>query len=86
MDFRKAKTIGQDMDADYEALNFGSGYDHTYVLNTNGDEIEFIGELMDEASGRKMEIYTDLPGVQFYTGNFIEGSAKGGGAYAKRTS
>ncbi len=84
MDFRTAKTIGQDIDADYEALNFGSGYDHNYVLNTTGDEIELIGELIDEVSGRSMEIYTDLPGVQLYAGNYIAGSAKGGGEYVRR--
>lgn len=84
MDFRTAKTIGQDIDVDYEPLNFGGGYDHNYVLNTTGDGIELIGELMDEASGRTMEIYTDLPGVQLYAGNFIAGSAKGGGEYVKR--
>lgn len=84
MDFRTAKTLGQDIDADYEPLVFAGGYDHNYVLNTTGDGIELIGELIDEASGRKMEIYTDLPGVQLYAGNFITGSAKGGGDYVKR--
>ncbi len=84
MDFRNIKTLGQDIDTDYEPLNFAGGYDHNYVLNTTGDEIELIGELIDDASGRKMEIYTDLPGVQLYAGNFIEGSAKGGGEYVKR--
>jgi len=84
MDFRIKKAIGRDIDADYEALVFGGGYDHNYVLNTTGDGIELIGELIDEASGRTMEIYTDLPGVQLYAGNFIAGSAKGGGEYVKR--
>lgn len=84
MDFRTLKPLGQDIDRDYEPLNFAGGYDHNYVLNTTKDEIKLIGELVDDASGRRMEIYTDLPGVQLYAGNFIEGSAKGGGEYVKR--
>lgn len=84
MDFRTLKSLGQDIDRDYEPLNFAGGYDHNYVLNTTKDEIKLIGELVDDASGRRMEIYTDLPGVQLYAGNFIEGSAKGGGEYVKR--
>lgn len=84
MDFRTAKAIGQDIDADYEPLRFAGGYDHNYALHTSGKEIEQIGELTDDKSGRKMEIYTNMPGVQLYAGNFISGSAKGGGKYEKR--
>lgn len=85
MDFNTMKTIGQDIDADYEPLNFAGGYDHNYVLKTNG-EVKLIAKLEDEASGRGMKVYTDLPGVQFYTGNFIEkeDNCKDGTVYDKR--
>lgn len=86
MDFRKLRTIGDDIDSDYEPLKQAGGYDHNYVLNINGDEIEKVGELVDEESGRVMEIYTDMPGMQFYTGNFITGTEKGknGTVYKRR--
>ncbi len=86
MDFRKLKAIGEEIDADYEPLKQAGGYDHNYVLNISGDEIEKVGELVDEESGRVMEIYTDMPGMQLYTGNFITGTEKGknGIVYKKR--
>ncbi|MGN0297780.1 MAG: aldose epimerase family protein [Lachnospiraceae bacterium] len=85
MDFNTMKPIGQDIEADYEPIQFGGGYDHNYVLKTNG-EIKLIAKLEDEVSGRGMEVYTDLPGVQFYTGNFLEqgDNYKGGAKYDKR--
>ncbi len=70
MDFRIAKPIGQDINQDYEPLRIGSGYDHNWVLNTGG-EYQLFGSLYSEHSGIKMEAYTDLPGVQIYTGNFL---------------
>lgn len=71
MDFREKKTVGRDIEDDYEALNLGKGYDHNWVLNNAGTFAK-IAELEGDASGIKMEVYTDLPGVQVYTGNFIE--------------
>ncbi|MBE5960109.1 MAG: galactose mutarotase [Lachnospiraceae bacterium] len=78
MDFRKAKTIGRDINADYLPLKQAGGYDHNYVLTkkTNG-QVEKAADLYDEKSGRFMEVYTDLPGMQFYTGNFIPGNELG---------
>lgn len=70
MDFRVKKAIGQDIDADYEALRFGNGYDHNWVLNNHG-ELEKVAELSSDVSGITMEVYTDLPGVQIYTANFV---------------
>lgn len=72
MDFRTLKSLGQDIDADYEPLKIAGGYDHNYVLDTNGTEVEKVAELIDEKSGRKMEVFTDLPGMQLYTGNFLK--------------
>jgi aldose 1-epimerase len=85
MDFRTVKTISRDINADYKPLKQGSGYDHNYVLNHETTDIELVAELIDEASGRKMEVYTDMPGMQFYTGNFIEGEqGKDGASYHSR--
>lgn len=86
MDFRTLKRIGQDIDADYEPLKIAGGYDHNYVLDTNGTEVEKVAELIDEKSGRKMEVFTDLPGIQFYTGNFLspEENCKDHAHYDKR--
>lgn len=72
MDFRYSKQIGNDIDTDFEQLNFTGGYDHAYVINKSKDGIEKIAVLSDEKSGRTMEVYTDAVGVQFYAGNFIE--------------
>lgn len=77
MDFQKRKEIGRDINADYESLKMAGGYDHNYVFNHNSDDIEKVAELYDPKSGRLMEIFTDLPGMQLYTGNFINGSVKG---------
>lgn len=72
MDFRTIKKIGQDIDADYIPLKQGHGYDHNYVLKTSQGEINKVAELVDEKSRRKMEVFTDLPGIQIYTGNFLD--------------
>lgn len=71
MDFRSLKRIGQDINADYEPLRIGEGYDHNYVLDINGTEVEKVAELVEEKSGRRMEVFTDMPGMQFYTGNYL---------------
>lgn len=84
MDFTKSKTIGRDIENDYEAIKFGLGYDHNWVLNNQGG-FEKIAEVTGDISKITMEVYTDLPGVQLYTGNFIESaSGKQGAIYKKR--
>ncbi|SFR83165.1 aldose epimerase family protein [Anaeromicropila populeti] len=72
MDFRTFKKIGQDINCDYKPLKQGGGYDHNYVLDTSGEGVELVAELYDEKSGRVMEVYTDLPGLQLYSANFLE--------------
>lgn len=86
MDFTEAKPIGRDIEADYEALKLGSGYDHNWVLNHPEGELALSASAYDEKSGRVMEVYTDLPGVQFYTANFLDGEHEGkeGVKYASR--
>ena len=70
MDFRSPKAVGRDIDADYEALNFGLGYDHNWCLN-NGRKFAKVATLEADRTSLAMDVYTDLPGVQIYTGNFI---------------
>lgn len=84
MDFRTRKALGCDIYDDYEAINFGMGYDHNWVLNNHG-EFAKVAEMSSRESGITMEVYTDLPGVQVYCGNFIiEEKGKGGAEYHKR--
>lgn len=71
MDFRVKKPVGRDIDKQYEALIFGGGYDHNWCLNNHGEFAKVI-ELSSGMSGITMEIYTDLPGVQVYSGNFLK--------------
>ncbi len=84
MDFRTPKTIGRDIEEDYEALNLGKGYDHNWVLNPR-EGVGKIARLYSDRTGIEMEIYTDLPGVQMYTANFVENEhGKNGAIYQKR--
>ncbi len=80
MDFRTPKPIGQDINEDYEPLNLQGGYDHNFEVFCNPCAV-----LSDPVSGRTMSVYTDLPGVQFYAGNFLSGKGKGGVEYGKRS-
>lgn len=85
MDFRTKKAIGEEIGADYEPMKIAGGYDHNYVLDKKAGAVEKVAELSEAASGRTMEVYTDLPGMQLYTGNFIEKeNGKGGAVYTKR--
>ncbi|MGL5018574.1 MAG: aldose epimerase family protein, partial [Luteolibacter sp.] len=87
MDFTKPKIIGQHVAEDFEALRFGGGYDHCWVLGKGGT-MRVAARLEDPKTGRAMEISTDQPGIQFYGGNFLDGSVagKGGVKYAHRTA
>lgn len=77
MDFRKSTAIGRRVDEDFEQLKFGLGYDHNYVLNQNPDGYYFAARVVEPFSGRVMEVYTNEPGLQFYGGNFLDGSITG---------
>lgn len=84
MDFREGRVLGEDIDCDYEPLRLGNGYDHNWVLKTEGRFIK-TAELAADISGIVMEMYTDRPGVQIYTANFLDGSTgKGGACYNSR--
>lgn len=86
MDFTTAKKIGQDINADFEQLKFGGGYDHNYVLSAKSGQMKKMAEAYCEKSGIGMEAFTDCCGVQFYAGNFITPqNGKGGAMYGKRS-
>ena len=86
MDFRKATKVGARVNADFEAIKFGGGYDHAWVLR-DGKGVRLAEVLKDPSSGRTMEVLTDQPAVQFYCGNFLDGTAvgKGGVKYQFRS-
>lgn len=86
-DFRQAKAIGKDINADNEQLKRGLGYDHCWVLNNQGQGMRFAASAYNKESGRLLKVFTDQPGIQLYTGNFLDGTlpSKQGGTYAYRT-
>lgn len=70
MDFREKKLIGRDIKKDYQDLKFAGGYDHNWCINNHGI-LKKVIEVSGDVSGIEMEVYTDLPGVQIYSGNFL---------------
>ena len=82
MDFRTAKPIGRDIKADFPALRYGKGYDNCWVLDGKPG-LKMAAELSSAVSGRRLEIWTDQPAAQVYTGNWLEGSpvSKSGRSY-----
>ncbi|WP_087880605.1 aldose epimerase family protein [Parabacteroides timonensis] len=89
MDFRKATPIGARVDNDFEQLAYGHGYDHNWVLKRKTDkELELAATVYEPVSGRYMEVWTTEPGIQFYGGNFFDGSmvGKNGKHYNHRAS
>ncbi|GLB48324.1 aldose epimerase family protein [Neptunitalea lumnitzerae] len=86
-DFTTAKEIGKDIDAADDQLKKGLGYDHCWVFNGNDKSFRKVGSLYHKASGRYMEVFTDQPAIQFYSGNFLDGTkkSKNGGMYEQRS-
>jgi len=78
-DFRKATAIGDRINADDEQLKLGHGYDHNWVLDSHTGGLGEAAEVYDPSSGRVMKVRTTEPGIQFYSGNFLDGSIKGKG-------
>ena len=88
MDFRTMKPIGRDIDKfDFQQLKFGNGYDHNWVLNTAGDVTKLAAKVSSPVTGIGLEVYTNEPGIQVYSGNFLDGKVKGkkGIVYKKRS-
>lgn len=84
MDFREPRMISTDVESDYPPIVLAGGYDHNFVLDKPAGEFAKVAEVTEATSGRTMEVYTDLPGMQLYTGNFIE-KEDGKAVYTKRT-
>lgn len=86
-DFRKPTVIGSRIGDKDEQLTLGKGYDHNYVLNRSGSGLVMAAKAVDPPSGRALEVWTTEPAVQFYTGNFLDGTVVGKNAnnYAQRT-
>lgn len=86
MDFRHPTPIGARIATDFEQLKFGGGYDHNWVLNGKMGTLRKAVQVVEPTSGRVMEVWTTEPGVQFYSGNFLDGSniGKGGKVYPYR--
>ena len=78
--------IGERIDGDDEQLKLGSGYDHNFVLDRGGHGLTLAARAVDQDAGRVLEVLTTQPGIQFYTGNFLDGTVhgKGGKVYGHR--
>ena len=78
LDFTTAKTLGQDIDCECDPLKYGNGYDQCFVVDDwMQDEMKEVGTLFDPVSGRKMVIFSSQPGIQVYTGNYLQGCPTG---------
>jgi aldose 1-epimerase len=85
-DFRKATPIGARIESADEQLKRGGGYDHNYVLRGKAGELRLVARVVEPGSGRALEVFTTEPGIQFYSGNFLDGSitGKSGKPYVRR--
>ena len=72
MDFRNFKKIGDDIECDFEQIKFGKGFDNNWVVKDYDSGIKSVAQAYSEESGIKLEVLTDLPGVQFYSGNYLD--------------
>ncbi|RYC52619.1 aldose epimerase family protein [Flagellimonas olearia] len=87
-DFQESKPIGAELEVKNQQLDYGMGYDHNFVLEQNGEGLNYAAKVVEPTSGRALEVYTNEPGLQFYGGNFLDGSIVGkeGKAYEFRTA
>ena len=85
-DFTTMKALSKDIEADDEAIKTGLGYDHNFVINNFDGNVKLVAKSYEKKSGRIMEVHTDLPGLQLYTGNCIKDvyKGKGGTTYVPR--
>ena len=77
MDFNEPKTIGDDINADFEALKLATGYDHNWCLDNDCDLSVIAASVICPETGIVLDVYTNEPGIQIYTGNFLDGSVTG---------
>jgi aldose 1-epimerase len=83
-DFRTPTPIGERIEQANQQLQFGRGYDHNFVLDRSGAPLSHAARVVEPTTGRMLDIYTDQPGVQFYSGNFLDGTIKGKGGKVYR--
>lgn len=85
-DFTQAKAIGQDIDGEDGQLKLGQGYDHCWVLDKGAGSFSLAASAYHSGTGRFLEVFTEEPGIQFYSGNFLDGSLPSpqGGTYGRR--
>ncbi|MBN2162773.1 MAG: galactose mutarotase [Pontiellaceae bacterium] len=76
-DFRQPKVIGKDINANDQQIKYGPGYDHNWVLDRKGGGLELAATLYEPKSGRVLEVFTEEPCIQFYSGNFLQGNLTG---------
>jgi aldose 1-epimerase len=87
LDFRKPTAIGARIRTNFQQLLFGQGYDHNFVLNRKDDSsLVLAARVSDPRNGRVLEMFTDQPGIQFYSGNFLDGTLVGTGGRVYRQS
>jgi len=86
VDFRKVAAVGERIDWDDELMRLAHGYDHNFIIDGHGDGLKLAAEMHEPTTGRLMEVWTTEPAIQFYSGNFLDGTFKGknGVAYGKR--
>lgn len=86
-DFNTAKAIGKEINSVDDQLKKGQGYDHCWVFTDSSNQVKEVASLYHKASGRLMQVYTDQPAIQFYSGNFLDGkkASKTGGNYELRS-
>ena len=86
-DFRTSTSIGARIEVNNEQLRAGKGYDHNWVLNRGSDGLTLAARIVESSTGRILEVFTTQPGVQFYAGNFLDGTikGKGGKVYGRRS-
>ena len=88
LDFRQFFKIGDRIDNDHEQLKYGLGYDHNWVINSSSKDLNYCASVLEQNTGRVMEVFSNAPGMQFYSGNFLDGSnvGKDGAVYKYRSA
>jgi aldose 1-epimerase len=85
-DFRVPKAIGPGQRSSHEQIVLGRGYDHNFVLSRSGDGMELAARVYEPVAGRILEVWTTEPGIQFYAGNFLDGTLIGPSGHLYRQS